>query len=99
MDFGEFPNAAIDIATRMLSRQNIQFNAGDVNASFDLDNTNTRCQLLNEAAIRSAEQMADKAALSVYNTHGKKLTTGADIPYGDDPEWILHGLQMTDSAD
>ena len=52
LDTGFFEQAAVEQKAKMLSRQQVQWHAGHLNASFDdLDQNSIRCEELNKAAL------------------------------------------------
>lgn len=99
-DSGFDVQAATEHKAKMVSRESIQWHAGNTNANFDqLDNVDTVCQGINQMAINWGVSKASSKAQSDYNTHGKKLVAGLDLkPAGAGPEWIWTYIQYNDNA-
>lgn len=100
-DTGLWEQAAVEQKAKMLSRQDVQWHAGHVNASFDdLDQNAVRCEEINQKALDWGLAHADKEAIAQYNSVGKKLVIGEDLgPYNEGPLWIWTYISYKDNAD
>lgn len=97
-DDGSMPVAAIEIATKLASRQLVYSRLG-LEAAASLDDGN-RCQEINQAAYDLALDAASEVARARYKAQGRPMFMGADTkpfpPAG--PFWIWNYLQMNDKA-
>lgn len=101
IDTGLFPNAAIEHKAKLISRESIQWHAGNVNTDFIKDDkTSNLCEYINQQAIDWAMSKADSKVKSEYMKHGKKLVSGADPSASNTgPTWVWEYLKYSDNAD
>mmetsp|Transcript_18746 Transcript_18746/g.28783 ORF Transcript_18746/g.28783 Transcript_18746/m.28783 type:complete len:157 (+) Transcript_18746:945-1415(+) len=93
-DTGMTPIGAVEMKSKLMSRQSIQIAAGNASADFhDTDEVGNRCGEINEAALGWALSSASDKAIERYDSLGKKLVIGKDKgPYNTGPTWIWHYL-------
>lgn len=101
LDFGFFPVSAVELRTKLNSRQSIYFNAGIEDADFDeLDGGHTQCAAINQASIDWANDRVGASTASRFSTNGQPYITAADkdvCPAG--PCWIWEELHYDETAD
>jgi hypothetical protein len=102
-DSGSFPITAVELRTKMSSRQNIYAHAGVVEPNFhELDETHERCGEINQKSISWATAKVGADTLTRFNAHGQPyfVTPGSDkdvCPAG--PCWIWQELKYNTTAD
>ena len=103
MDTGFLPVSAVELRTKMSSRQNIYTHAGLSNQDFDqLDGGDVRCGEINQKAWDYALSNAGNHTVDRFNQYGQPYRIISDIdvcPAG--PCWIWKELQYdeTESGD
>ena len=102
-DTGYAPITAVEMRTKMNSRQAVYSKVGIVDPSFnDLDETHERCGEINQKSIEWANSKVGADTLSRFSAHGQPyhVTLGSDIdvcPAG--PCWIWRELQYNATVD
>lgn len=101
LDLGFFPISAVELRTKMNSRQSIHSHAGIKDASFDdLDGGHTRCAEINQKSIDWANSNVAARTASRFSQSGQSYVVGSDLdvcPAG--PCWIWEELHYTPSED
>ena len=78
-DDGSTEIGALEMKAKLVSRQALNFAAGNYSADFhELDETGSICKDINTQALEWALSHSSKDALSRYNKTGNKLTLGED---------------------
>lgn len=100
LDFGFFPVSAVELRTKMISRQQLYVHAGVKDADFNtLDGQHTNCGEINKASLDWAASKAATSTLARFAAHGQPLVVSADkdvCPAG--PCWIWEELKYNVSS-
>ena len=100
MDSGFLPISAVELRTKLNSRQSIYAHAGVSNPSFDeLDGGDVRCGEINQKSWNWAQDTAAASTMGRFKSYGQPYTIGLDIdvcPAG--PCWIWKELQYNTTA-
>lgn len=101
LDTGYFPLSAVELRTKMVSRQNAWTEAGEADVDFEeVDGGAVRCGEINQAALDWARSATAQATVARYDAHGQHYVVGPDVdvcPAG--PCWIWEELHYTPSED
>eukprot|EP00347_Sterkiella_histriomuscorum_P010783 403374937 len=100
MDTGMFPIAALEMRTKLMSRQSAQQTAGNAKADFHTtDEVGDRCADINDAAIQWAYKNISPEAKKRYDQFGQKLQVGKDQgPYNAGPLWIWTDMKYVEDS-
>jgi len=91
--------AAVDVKTKLKSREHAWLQAG-FEADFEtLDHTYDRCAMVNQLALDWALENSSEEALARYNAKGQKLVMGTDVEAINGGSWIIQNLKYKDSGD
>lgn len=97
-DTGFVSTSAVDIATKLASRQCTYILGAGVNKDFDVDDPDF-CMQTNEQAYQWALQRAGAATKARYEKYGQKYTFGKDIPKAGGPLFIDAHIQYNEATD
>jgi len=99
LDFGFFPISAVELRTKMSSRQNVYTHGGVKEPSFDeLDGGHDRCGEINQKSIDWAKATVSASTASRFEAHGQPYRIAADkdvCPAG--PCWIWEELHYNET--
>ena len=83
LDSGFLPITAYELKTKMNSRENIYYTAGDEDSRGqfeELDGTEELCGTINQKALDYAYAQAGSTTLTRFEGHGQPYVIGKDIP-------------------
>uniref|UniRef100_A0A7S4KNF5 Uncharacterized protein n=1 Tax=Paramoeba aestuarina TaxID=180227 RepID=A0A7S4KNF5_9EUKA len=93
-----YPLGAIEMRTEMKSRQALQEAAGVLNPDFNITDSDTQCEEINQWTFDWALSSAGERSATRFNQLGQRLLFGLDVVVSEEYSWINSPMTYTSTT-